>query len=528
MATWIPNQPVYFGTEAQCSSDELSISQLVDNTDSAQVQFNIAPCEGAVDVIPDTTFNVSSDWVLSDNWVVAYNQLCLSGSSHLGSTVMTGTGGITPLSIFTYNNYYEITIVVDSISVGGEIDVMFGNDVIGTLTSVGTFTFYGYALNTYLAYYYPLVFVTAVAGTNICMSSVSSKEILQDFVVAVYNSDGVFQTSFDYANQPSYFQFVEDTVTILVFWSEIGIQDGCYYLCLLDPCVNTNGQNLPAVINNCTFTQSLSGWSIAGFGSAWRYGSNSAVGDSAGASKTLTQSGVFASYTNSYSITVIVTAYSGTGVDVYFGTNLVGTITSTGTWIISGYAIGNSILKFTILNTTTITIDSACPTVIDPSNYVCDFTSNNFSIADYITNGCTHLINACNNENGLGFTFGTSTFTPRLRLESKLRQAKYPAERLVQADSLGEKNVYYFTGRKAKYFCVDLQHEYIHDFLNLLRGFDNWYIDGVLYFVEDDEYTVEYSNLSDNIGKSKMLVSTRVQNVKNTNCSSTINNCTLA
>jgi hypothetical protein len=75
--------------------------------------------------------------------------------------------------------------------------------------------------------------------------------------------------------------------------------------------------------------------------------------------------------------------------------------------------------------------------------------------------------------------------------------------------------------------CIDLQPEYVHDFLRLLLGFDNVYINLEPYFVEDDEYSVEYDDSQDNLGKVKIAVSKTTQNIKNINCSDTENVCTL-
>lgn len=524
MATWIPNQPVFFGDADLCIDDETYIPQLVDNTDQTQFQFNIGACDDAVEIMPDTNFNDPNDYLLPDNWSIAYNQMCLIGASDISDMAMTATGGTTPLSIFTYNHYYAITIVVDSISIGGSIDVQIGADVIGTLTSAGTFTFYYTANNPYMAYFYPLIFICTTAGTNICMSNVSAKEVLTNFIVSVYDSLGDFQATFNYNDQPSYFNFVDDTVTITVAWTDLGLKSfGCLYLCVMDPCINTNGQNYPPLIGNCDFTH-VSSWDLRG-GAA--YGAMSMVFSPSGFAF-ISQDNVFHDMINSYCIEIVVSAYTSGALEVFFGSTLVGTITAAGNYIFTGIPTVSLSLTIGSVSAVSATITRACPCDINPADYVCNFTSNLFSLKDYISEDCTHLINACNNESGLGFNFNGSGFSPKIRLHSKLRQAKYPSERLVEADSAGDKNVYFFTGRKAKYFCVDLQEEYVHDFLQLLRGFDNWFIDGVKYFVEDDEYTVEYSPDSDEIGKSKFLVSTRLQNVKNSNCSGTVNDCTLA
>ena len=75
--------------------------------------------------------------------------------------------------------------------------------------------------------------------------------------------------------------------------------------------------------------------------------------------------------------------------------------------------------------------------------------------------------------------------------------------------------------------AIDLQPEYIHDFLSLAIGFDNFYINGDAYFVEDSEYNITYPDVYDNVGAVRLVVSEKVQNVKNVFCSDTENVCTL-
>jgi len=517
MATWIENQPVFFGATSACNGDETTINQIVDNTDTTQFQFKLDPCVSAQQILPDPNFISPDNYVLSTNWSIAANTLCLTGGDLLGASAGTGTGGVTFLSVFTANGYYSVTIVVDSISVDGQVDVLIGALTIGSITSTGTYTFYGFADTPFGVFNYPLFLVAMTATTNICISSLTSFEILTNFIFPIYTEDGVYVTQISYSANPTYFTFADDTVTVTLDWSEVGLSNNCYYICLLDPCENTSGQNYPPVIANCTFTGSLTGWTTT----AWTYGTNavSCVDPNRG----IAQSNVFNSFTTIYSVTIIITAQTGTGLLVHFGTNLVATLTTVGTHIVTGIPISTFTLTMT---NGTVTVTSACASEILPANYVCDMQSNKFSLKDYSAD-CTKIINACNNENGLGFNFNNSGFTPRIRLEAKLRQSKYNNERTIFEDSLGEKKVVYFTGRKTKDLCIDLQPEYVHDFLRLLGGFDNFYIDAELYFVEDDEYSIEYDDTQDNLGKVKINVSKRTQNVKNINCSDTQNVCTL-
>lgn len=522
MATWIPNQPVFFGDADACNSDETTINQIVDNTDTTQFQFNIAPCVSAQEVVPDPNFEDADNYVISGNWSIVDTQLCLTGTPEIGASVGTGTSGTTFLSIFTGDLYYQVTVVVDSISVGGQVDVLIGARTIGSITSIGTHIFYGFADTPFGVFDYPLFLVAMNEDTNICVSSLTALEILTNFKFIIYAQDGTSAGQIEYVPGADYFTFVDNTMTVSLDWSAIGISNGCYYICMLDPCENTNAQNYPATITNGNFDYSALGWTV---GIRWTWSAGTMVGTYIAGPKgdnDIIQSNVFNSFTTTYCITVEVTA--GTGVlTAYFGETLVSTFSGVGTHTITGIASSTFDLTIRLTSgTATITSVSACSV----DTYTCNQTSNMFSLQD-TTGACTLLINACNNENGLGFNFNNSGFTPRIRVEAKLRQSKYKNERSIFEDSLGSKGVYYFSGRKTKDLCIDLQPEYVHDFLRLLLGFDNVYIDGELYFVEDDEYSVEYDDSQDNLGKVRLAVSKKAQNIKNINCSDTSNVCNL-
>jgi len=513
MTEYIENQPVFLGTTNTCSNDsEFVYNQLVDVTDTTQFQLRIEPCISAEQIIVNPNFETDSDWSLGDNVGIAGGQLCWTGET------ISGTSGsyANSTSVFEQNKYYKISITV--VSIVGTLDVYIESVFLGSISSVGTHDFYGFA-DTLLSTGY-LVICPQTDGATACLSNVTSFEILTNFIIPIYDADGNYVTKTSYDGDPQFFTFSKDTVTISIDWSELGITSGCYYFCVLDPCENTNGQNYPAVITNPTFTGSATGWKL---GLSWSYSANTVVG-TFGMGNALAQVNVFGSYTNSYSITVEITAGKSIDLDVYFGETLVDTLTTIGTHTVTGIPYGNGNLYFVMQGGSNITITSVIPVEIAKQDYVCDFTSNIFKIADY-SNDCTLLINACNNEDGMGFVFEGSGFSPQVRLNAKLKEPKYSNERLTYTDSVGKKINYYFKGRKGKYLCVDLEPEYILDFLWTLFGYDNVYIDGIAYTVDDDEFSPTY--VLDNVGSVRFLVSKKTQDVKNINCSSEENNCVI-
>lgn len=523
MATWIPNQPVFFGElNSSCTCDDDIPAQIVDNTDDTQFQFNIEPCDDAENLIIDEDFNDTSAWTFGTNWAMAYNQVCLTDG------VTTTTEFISD-DVFEDGKYYKIIIVVDSIA-DGSIGVRFddgGNAPVelGTITTTGTYTFYGFAessfpfpINSYISIY------NLDENVSACLSSLQAYQIETNFKFAIYDANtNSYQAEISYVDTPSYFSFVDDSLTVTVDWSALGLSNKCYYICLLDPCTNYNGQNTPISITNPNFTGNANGWTL---GASWSYGTNSVdwTGFVIPENNRLSQE-IFPSYSYFANVTIVVTAITGT-VEVYFGTASVGTISSVGTHTFSGTPFGGFDL---ILEPSAIgggTIDSITWNAPAFYEYHCDSQSNTFKLSDY-TNNCTILINACNNEDGLGFNFSNSGFSPRIRLNAKLNQSKYSSERTIYEDSAGTKKNVFYKRRKGKNLCIDLQPEYIHDFLSLALGFDNFYLDGVAYVVDDDEYLVEYSDASDNLGKVKILVSEKTQNVVNVNCSDVENVCNL-
>ena len=513
MAEYIENQPVYLGATNTCSNDgEFVYNQLVDITDTTQFQLRVEPCISAEQIIVNPNFETDSDWTMGDNVGIADNQLCFSGETIAGQSGSYANS----TSVFEQNKYYKISITVDSIV--GTLDVYLESELLGSISSVGTHDFYGFA-NTLLSTGY-MIICPQTDGATACISNVTSFEILTNFIIPIYDASGNYVTKLSYDGNPTLFTFAKDTVTVSVDWSEFGITSGCYYFCVLDPCENTNGQNYPSVITNTDFTGSATGWQL---GLSWSYSSNTVIG-TYGMSNALSQTNVFSSYSNSYSITVEITAGTGIDLDVYFGETLVDTLTSIGTHTVSGIPYGNGSLSFVIKGGSNITITSVIPVEIAEQDYVCNMTSNIFKIDDY-SNECTLLVNACNNEDGMGFVFEGSGFSPQVRLNAKLKEPKYSNERLTYTDSLGKKINYYFKGRKGKYLCVDLEPEYILDFLWTLFGYDNVYIDGIAYTVDDDEFSPTY--VLDNVGSVRFLVSKKQQDVKNVSCSSQENNCVI-
>ena len=118
MAEYIPNQPVYFGDQEECNTDEYDYNQLVDNGDSTQFQFKIDKCEDSIDVVTNGDFDDNiDDWFVSGDWVYSNGMICKPAGTTLDAK-----------SINQYclvkDGYFVVEITVYSLA-GGTIDVYF-------------------------------------------------------------------------------------------------------------------------------------------------------------------------------------------------------------------------------------------------------------------------------------------------------------------------------------------------------------------------------------------------------------------
>lgn len=510
----IPNQPVTFDLDFNCTED-IDIPQLVDKGDVTQFQLQLDVCSSTPNSITNNQFANDTDWNLGDNWNINDNMLChLSGATDtLNSTV-----------VLSDSKYYQVTIIVDSIEFGATFNVFLGVNILGVINSIGTYVFYAFPIT---GFGISSVLITPVNDGDMCISEIDVYEVLLNELVLVKDLNDNVVAQISYNDNPDYFTISEDSMTINIDWTDLGVTtDGCYRLCLADVCENTNGQNYPPIILFGTFaTGAVDVWTAEGDDVTFNSGSVTLI--STGAAKNesfLLEQDIFSSFLNSYCVIINIVVTDG-AVGVWFGDNLIQEITATGTYTITGTPLNYLSIRFRNEDDVTQSVLNSV-VACEITEITCNKTSNLFKLADY-SGACTMLVNICNNENGLGFNFNNSGFTPRIRLEAKLKQGKYVSERNVYENSAGNKNVFYYKGRKSKNFCVDMQPEYVHDFLRLMLGADNVYLDGVLYACDDDEYNVEWVEPNDNVGKVRVLVSQRTQNVKNINCSDNENVCNL-
>jgi hypothetical protein len=120
--------------------------------------------------------------------------------------------------------------------------------------------------------------------------------------------------------------------------------------------------------------------------------------------------------------------------------------------------------------------------------------------------------------NGFGIPNNLFSTPPKhyMRLECELVKSRYKGEQETYIDSAGNRIKYYFSSRKLKELYINDIPEYMHDALAIAIGHEHFYIDGVEYSVEDEEYSPEWSSGIPTLkyAKSRLLLGEYTQNKK--------------
>lgn len=518
MSIWIPNQPVIFGEEANsCLCNNLRYRQLIQPGDVSQVQFQIESCAKLPNLVENGSFDTDlSGWTVGSGWAWEDGKAKHTGAFSALSQPITLLSG----------NLYLLELSISDRNVGNLALIGFNDSY-----------FFNYNGN-YSLFISPVgsipFSIMASSAWDGYLDDVSLVVVPSNYIFSVWDINNNYIASASYKDNPEYFKIDKNTVTFFIDWSTLGVvNDGCYYVCLHDPCTNTNGQN---GLYNGDFTipsedldnNDKSGWA-ATFGpvfNLWTISGNRAnyfsninnVGSTINQQTLITQLQAGLSYTVTYTILSISNAEFAVSMGGTFGTirNAPGTYTET---IVSG---GNFFGLFgrddaTANQPAIIQVDNVSIKLADPADLVCNSESNLFSLK--AEHPCTITVNACNDADALGFNFETSGFSPFIRLHAKLTGADYATERSLYRGSQGFNDLAYYRRRKAKLLKTDREPIFIHDFLSLLSGFDHVYINNAEYFVEDEEYSLITNEAEDDVGAATIKVGLKTQPTVNAPCS---------
>lgn len=453
--TNLPYQPLPFDLPTNCTLDCANWIQKIERADTTSIQFGYAPCGTTWTVLTGGDFSGGgSNWTQFGTWTF---------SGGVATSPIGTNGRIQQTFPQTTSELYQISFYCTVNN--GYLNIYNGA---GWYEYTQRDGYHEYVFSAASTTEINFFFSEPLGGT---ISNIQLKPMNADVRVDVVNLDNVVQ-----ATIPSTFNYTDGFVTLNIDdWDGLGLADGCYKLASYDPCqcsqfgfvgddfVTPNQWRVITGAINITGGQMQFGF----------------IGDTQVRSRALLCPDV--EYEISYTLSGMT---AGDSFQVRIGTTNGTSRTTDGTYTetLSTSFAGDIEVRFIVTNTGAFAVQDFSIEAVTPivSSY-----SVPFELKD--DHDCTVLVEACGNGNQFNFGFDGSGFKPKVRLESTYRTSGYPITRTGYEYSNGFKTVPYMRTRQAKSLLFGAP-EYVHDFMNLLLGFDNVYIEGVQMASEDEEY----------------------------------------
>jgi hypothetical protein len=470
----IPYQPLPVDVEENCTLLCSGWVQTIERGDRSQVQFNVSPCGSAKNVLTNGTFvEGGDDWNAVGVVDFSDNKACVSvGPSGLISQTIDDVSG------FTYQLLFDAEVFNGGIIV--YTNVGFTGLVVQSGEAVFTFSSTGITeIN---------LFVTTDSAA--CIRNVRLMPINTRYRAELQELDGTTVATLP----ATAFSVARNFLTITANWETLAPPTGCYQLAIFDPCDCSQfgfiGDELELqrqwfITDNSTGTGAVTGGVMAGISVM-------------GAAETIFRMNNVicpnVAYTFTYTLTGMAAGdefrlFAGIANGVLRTAD--GTYTEVLTSTHSGDLTSDLRARFTLVGAGTFSMTNFSMEAVTPRP---TFITVPFELVE---DSCTVLVNACGNIdqfnmgfaeiNAAGNISGKTGFSPRIRLEGTKRGNGYDGTREGYEFSTGRRIPTHLRNRKR----FDLGFgapEYVHDFMALLRGFDNAYVDGEAVYFEDDEY----------------------------------------
>lgn len=502
--TPIPYQPLPVDVEANCTLPTFGgWVQPIEITDISQLQFTVAACPSFMNLIINPNFvSGSADWNPIGTWDFTGYKACSSVGSN--DSIQQN---------ITLPNGYVMQLVVDIELFAGSVIVSTNLGLVGLWTTSGeqTFTFQSNGVTN--------INFFVNSNSSACISNVRLKAINTRYRTDLQTPEGVTVVS-DIAVD---YSITREYLTITADWTDLDAEEGCYRLAIYDPCVCNQfgfiGDDF-TIGGGATSTQIIR---VQGEGGV-AAGDMVAINTTGGVSQTqFRKTNVICpnvAYTFTYSISglnVGDTFQLRAGLANGVVRNANGTYTDVLTSAHSGGLPSDLrwIFDFPADNLTGVKINKFSMEAVTP-------TPTYFTVPFKIigSGSCTTLINACGDRDQFGMGFPDTGFSPRIRLEGTLRGNGYGGERSGYEFSTGRKVVTHLRSRKMRELMFYAP-EYVHDFMQLLRGFDNVYLNDSPVYAEDDEYPSMSIEADTDMAAVTMKFSAKVELTENVRTSST-------
>ncbi len=512
-AVFPKHQPIIFTPyEPDACNENQDYKLLAEYDDFSQFQVIVAPCPGAQNTILDPLFRPefppTTQWTIEGGFSIATGQACKDADG--------STGSISQYNTLQTGLAYLMEIVIDSLF--GTLYVYNGTTLVDTIETTGLHNV------SFIATSKDIHLKILDGQHSVCITSCSAWSFSDNMTFGIINEAGSTVITKNLVDDPSYFTFVENTVTILFQWSDLGINTpGCYRIGFSEACENTNGQ---FGVFNDNFDYFDSGWnSNLGTLDAITFQNleNPDTGeieamveftDTTAGTGDIVNAITFLGIGICYTVTIGAFSTDGTGfLRIYCGTAFDDfDMTNESHNIICA---GNQFLKIEAhMGTSTyIRLWDFTVELCDAGDFVFDEQSEPFYVDEEI--GCTHLINLSNDDNGMGFIFEGTQFAPMARVRSEIVNSASEFLRETYHDNLGKKTVYFGEYRKHFFFNIDNVPTWLFDFMCLCFIADHFFVDGTEYFIEGEGIEPLYPEGVTNLPSLIMEISEKTQLFRN-------------
>lgn len=419
-------------------------------------------------------------------------------------------------SIGTYRAIVTIAGYPNNISNTGSFRVQIGNVLSDSITAVaGTYTVY---LNVTDISSFDGVKIIASDESVFCISSISVKQICTEYLLTIRDLEDNIMTSFEVGDPPEggLFFHTNGFIYAVLDWRMLGLEDGCYKICITELCGNT-GNLYTGNFTEWTATQgSLEDFT---FGveedSICHLEASTVINYDISGLTVGCEYFVTMDIDNETESEIMIVLIDGDNIGTSSGSVVDGVFSSS-------FIATDSIATITLtLSDTFIGCISNLSVTVNPEclDYAC---SECYNLRE--THPCTKILIWYNTDNAFGIDY-FSGFRVRhhMRVKAVLKSASYKQEQDEHIDSGGTGQILYFNSRKAKELFIDDIPEYMHDAIAIGKGHDffkigndfldaEWYICEAGYEPEWDEYPLLKT------AKSRFLVYKITQDNKNRLC----------
>jgi len=411
-------------------------------------------------------------------------------------------------AVLTNGKLYKVEITVKRfanplLEINGSVTLSLGGTLGTPITQSGSYTQY----LTSAGVDFDVIPSTSFDGA---IDDISVFEVGAEYLIQPYDPDTNLPVGT--GNAPT--SILNGMGFYCLTWEAFELEDGCYYLKLLDAC--SIGSFANQVINGGFFAvpPPSDNWT---FGTNWAYDALNlkACHTGVGAGQ-LDQTLPLLMAGLTYNARFTVSNRTAGSLTPLLGGTSGAAVTTNGSFDVLIVAGGTGILRFQADTTFDGCVDDV-QVVLNPVSYPADAPATPcYDLRE--DHPCTTVLSWTNDENAFGADYESVSFTPQIRLEVILNKPNYPREVKRHRFSTGRRKILRGVVDKLFVLAVDQIPEYVFDALVLGITHDDFFIGGVEYVAQEGDIIPEWikghllSNFTVEVEKQNL-------NLVNKNCS---------